>query len=131
MWPDVEKVLNQHRSEFMGDKKRFNGCPKLVGSLRWFWVAQMSHQFEGQPEIVSFDLNRLSYYSFRDDLANVIGCPITIIGSKRHYHPASLQKFVTIDSEREMVLESHKDRVAIVVNGRVLAAPTVGKATYY
>ena len=131
MWPDVQKVIAEKAPGALVPGEG-QPCPEVtLGSLRWFWVAQMSHQLPGQPRIVSFDLNRLSYYSFRDQLQDWVGCPIIIVGSKRHYNKEALQDFLDIASESEVVLEHHQDRTAVIVQARIKKAPAGIKATYY
>ncbi len=91
----------------------------LVGSLRWYWVAQLALHLPGQPKVLSFDLNHPSYYSFRDQFRKLGGCDILIIGDRRHYNRTRLERFLDIHTETELIPPLHRDRPTILVRATI------------
>ena len=124
LWPylslDLKEMNFLDHSHFAGDEVP-EGCPKepLIASFRWFWGAQLAYRLDGQPRVFVLDAHKPSYYDFRDDLSHFIGCPIVLVGDKKHMNKQWLSRFVDINRQELIVPTMHKDRQTVVVWGAV------------
>ena len=96
--------------------------PQIV-SLRWYWVAQLAFNLPGQPKVLDFDPNHLSYYSFRDQNLELHGCRVIVIGDSRSFNSNIFYKHLDVYKVNRFKLRSHQDREIIILWGRINANP--------
>ena len=94
--------------------------PQIV-SLRWYWVAQLAFNLPGQPKVLDFDPNHLSYYSFRDQNLELHGCRVIVIGDSRSFNSNIFYKHLDVYKVNHFKLRSHQDREIIILWGRIKA----------
>jgi 4-amino-4-deoxy-L-arabinose transferase-like glycosyltransferase len=128
LWESLEeKLKNQKKITFQNkpynDTSSSLACGTssqnnfLLGSLRWYWTAQMAFYFKNQPRVYNFDFQNSSFYSWRDSLADMAGCSVFIIGSKKHYRKNELEKVLTITKETEFVLLPYLKTELVFIQG--------------
>lgn len=96
-------------------------CPRplALASVRWFWTAQLAANLPQRPRVYSFDQNHPSYYSFRDRWSDLRGCPVLVVGDRRHLDKEALTRLMTITAEHDVTVPSHADTAVFALVGRV------------
>lgn len=89
----------------------------IIGSFRWFWVAQLAFHAPTDTKLYSFDQNHLSYYNFRDSRLKLRGCPVILIGEVAHINLDRLADVVDITREEHILLADHRDRPIKIIWG--------------
>jgi hypothetical protein len=61
-----------------------NSSYKLIGTMRWFWAAQLEYHkvFPADYKILNLDLQSSNFYTWRDNLTNFANCRIVIIADR-------------------------------------------------
>ncbi|MCC2625086.1 MAG: phospholipid carrier-dependent glycosyltransferase [Burkholderiales bacterium] len=57
---------------------------KLIGTMRWFWAAQLEYHkaFPAAYKILNLDLQSSNFYIWRDNLTNFANCRVVIIADR-------------------------------------------------
>lgn len=130
LWPSLIESALKHPMvrETLKGKDQSEGteilrhCPKpvAIASLRWFWTAQIAFNWPGQPKVYDLDIKRPSYYGLRDDLSILKGCPVVVIGDKRHVKAEVLSKMLSIEAEDQIIVPDHLDTPVIVIKAKFI-----------
>lgn len=138
VWPYIGEQLaalnyREPVSFHGGDSLDFPACaqPKaklpVIASVRWYQAAQLAATLPGRPKVISLDPSHLSYYHFRDNLADYKGCPVVVIGQTKHTNLHKLANpgagntiadaAVTAIRHEVFTPRYHRDREILVVWG--------------
>jgi len=118
MWAKVKPILDLRIAKKI-EKKSDCHNKVLLGSFRWWWTAQLSVLYP-EHQIFNFD-HKVSYYDFRDKklFAKYKGCPLIVIGQKRHFQKSKLKKYVAIKNKKKISIPLHDDRESVVIEGTI------------
>jgi len=98
-WPEVVKdplFIERIKRNARSNQILHPHCPEdyLVASTRWFTVAHLAFSMKNQPKVISLDLNKKSYYSYRDDLRHFAYCEVIVISEENHFDLTELSQQV-------------------------------------
>lgn len=102
----VDQYLNDVKSDT---------CQTSLASLRWFSTAQIAARYPNK-KVFNLDRNYTSYYAFRDKQFPA-GCPVVLIGNKKHFKKSYIEEYITIQSEEFFSPKYHGDHSYILLNG--------------
>ncbi|WGL59955.1 glycosyltransferase family 39 protein [Pigmentibacter sp. JX0631] len=95
------------------------GSEFVVGSLKWYWTAQMAFHFQNQPKIYNFDFINTSFYLWRDNLPRLANCNIIILGSKDHFDQNLIEEVMDIHEKKEIHIYPYLGENIIYLKGRM------------
>ena len=121
LWTQLIPVLDKYKIWHRIDKAAHNDCQKnpLIGSFRWFWVAQLALNAPTDIKVYSFDQNHISYYNFRDKDQNLSGCRVILVGEEAHIDMKRLKETVLITREESIQAPGHLDRPIKIIWGQL------------
>ena len=122
LWDQLLPELDKHKIWYKSENNIASYCPEtpLIGSFRWFWVAQLALHAPLNTKVLSFDQNHLSYYNFRDNKLNLRGCQVILIGEAGHVNLNKLRELVSITREENILIPDHQDRPIKIIWGQVI-----------
>jgi 4-amino-4-deoxy-L-arabinose transferase-like glycosyltransferase len=92
-----------------------SNCKTQLASLRWFSTAQIAARFP-ENKVYNLDKNYTSYYAYRDtEYPN--GCPVVLIGNKKHYSEDYIKQFIDVQSQEVFSPRLHGDHSYVILNG--------------
>jgi 4-amino-4-deoxy-L-arabinose transferase-like glycosyltransferase len=123
-WIDLQKdLLNQENIEIIStpyyETIENQNCLNhyQIGSLKWYWAAQLAFHFENKPRIYNFDFVNTSFYSWRDKLYDLANCKFIIIGSKDHFNKDDILKIMDIEETKEFHISPYNGENIIYIKG--------------
>lgn len=119
LWPDLGAQIEKKYGKRL-QTSTDEGCENKVvlGSFRWFWVAQMSYHLEGNPKVISLDLNHNSYYRYRDSRLDLSGCEVVLVGDRRHFDRDAVGSLIDIGRIEPLKIPFHEKLPVILIEGR-------------
>lgn len=122
LWKDLEKELlkQQHIAFSTGQPQ------EKIASLNWYWTAQMAFSFSGHPWVYNFDLEKSSYYRWRDAFASIANCPVVVLGDENHFDRARLEGIMRITSVQQFSLKPYDKLHLVLIHGVMKDTATLG-----
>ena len=103
------------------------GGQVVLAAPRWYWVAHLAFSWPGQPEVISLDLNAPSYYHQRNDLRQLEGCEVIVLGDDRHIDDQQMNQLIDVESRSRLEIPGHKDVAVSLIRGRLRATRAFGE----
>ncbi len=100
-------------------------CPTegYLAGQRWFVVSQLHFLNKGSIATISLDRNNPSYYTFRDEQRNWVGCAVSMVVAAQNFRKADFMDMVEIESIEPVKLQLHASQKYLLVTGRLIAPP--------
>ncbi len=124
-WESLEKELKSQQNIEIENKPYHllknelcsKNSPYELASLRWYWTAQMAFHFKNNPRVFNFDLEKTSFYSWRDPLYKLANCPFIIIGSQDHFDENKIKEIMNIEDIKYFALDPYPGVKMVYVKG--------------
>jgi hypothetical protein len=125
VWPELVEHIQRdawYQEVVEATKSAPAHCPRplALASLRWFWTAQIAFLMPNQPRVFDLDPERPTYYRWRDRDVNLSGCPVLIVGDRRHWYPEKMGSRLVFDSEKNFPIPGYGDLPVMMVRGRFI-----------
>ncbi|BBH53271.1 ArnT family glycosyltransferase [Fluviispira sanaruensis] len=124
LWQDMQAELKNQlniklKTQTYSTQTQIDSCANgyKIASLRWYWTAQMAFHFTDQPKIYNFDFTSSSFYTWRDDLAQLAGCKFIVLGSLSHYNEKKIETVMNIEYFESFYLSPYDNTKIVLIKG--------------
>lgn len=126
LWGDLKRYI-QHDpliQKKLAELAPCHGNPPLIGTIRWYWAAQLAYQqmFPASYKILNLDQHSSNFYLWRDSLKAYANCPLFIIANKNMVQ-SDLSDIVTIKNSQELIgIDSYRSVHLMLISGTLKSA---------
>jgi 4-amino-4-deoxy-L-arabinose transferase-like glycosyltransferase len=118
VWPYLVDELAPFRNDHqVAERAPCTLQNPVIGTFRWYWAAQLALHLPDQPKVVSVDSEHLSYYWFRDQDRELVGCPAVFIGSDHHFRRDDVMRWLEIKQIVRLTPRLHLDQPTVIIEG--------------